>query len=105
MTLLGACLAALAAGVVVVVLAGGSSHAHAHSRAKLSTAAARPGNGAAHGARGATAPTASGSRDGESPEIRRLIALGKPIYCAGARGDEVALTFDDGPGPDRKSVV
>lgn len=34
----------------------------------------------------------------ESPEIRRLIALGKPIYCAGPRGDEVALTFDDGPG-------
>lgn len=34
----------------------------------------------------------------ESPEIRRLVALGKPIYCAAARGDEVALTFDDGPG-------
>ena len=98
-TLLGACLAALAAGVAVVVLAGGSSHAHAHSRAKLSTAAARPGNGAANGAPGATATRASASRDGESPEIRRLIALGKPIYCAGPRGDEVALTFDDGPGP------
>ena len=99
LTLLGACLAALAAGVVVVVLAGGSSHAHAHSRVKLSTAAVRRGNGAEHGARGATATRASASRDGESPEIRRLIALGKPIYCAGRRGDEVALTFDDGPGP------
>ena len=98
-TLLGACLAALAAGVVAVVLAGGSSHAHAHSRAKLSTVAGRPGDGAEHGARGAIATRASAARDGESPEIRRLIALGKPIYCAGARGDEVALTFDDGPGP------
>jgi peptidoglycan-N-acetylglucosamine deacetylase len=30
--------------------------------------------------------------------VRRLIALGKPIYCGGRRGDEIALTFDDGPG-------
>ena len=34
----------------------------------------------------------------ESPQVRRLIALGRPIYCAGRRGDELALTFDDGPG-------
>jgi peptidoglycan/xylan/chitin deacetylase (PgdA/CDA1 family) len=34
----------------------------------------------------------------ESPEVRKLVALGKPIYCAGPRGNEVALTFDDGPG-------
>jgi peptidoglycan/xylan/chitin deacetylase (PgdA/CDA1 family) len=26
------------------------------------------------------------------------LALGLPIYCAGRRGDEVAFTFDDGPG-------
>jgi peptidoglycan/xylan/chitin deacetylase (PgdA/CDA1 family) len=31
--------------------------------------------------------------------IRRLLALGLPIYCGGSRGHEVALTFDDGPGP------
>lgn len=30
--------------------------------------------------------------------IHRLIALGRPIYCGGARGHDVALTFDDGPG-------
>jgi peptidoglycan-N-acetylglucosamine deacetylase len=35
---------------------------------------------------------------GSSAEIRKLIALGKPIYCGGRRGNEVALTFDDGPG-------
>lgn len=34
----------------------------------------------------------------ESPKVRKLIGLGKPIYCAGAKGNEVALTFDDGPG-------
>jgi peptidoglycan/xylan/chitin deacetylase (PgdA/CDA1 family) len=30
--------------------------------------------------------------------VRKLIGLGKPIYCAGLKGNEVALTFDDGPG-------
>lgn len=30
--------------------------------------------------------------------VRRLTALGKPVYCGGSRGNAVALTFDDGPG-------
>jgi peptidoglycan/xylan/chitin deacetylase (PgdA/CDA1 family) len=31
-------------------------------------------------------------------EIRRLVSLGLPVYCGGPRGNDVALTFDDGPG-------
>ena len=31
-------------------------------------------------------------------EIQRLIRLGLPIFCGGLHGDEVAFTFDDGPG-------
>jgi peptidoglycan/xylan/chitin deacetylase (PgdA/CDA1 family) len=31
-------------------------------------------------------------------EIHRLAAIGLPLYCGGPRGDEVAFTFDDGPG-------
>lgn len=34
-----------------------------------------------------------------SATIRRLIKLGLPIYCAGHRGNALAFTFDDGPGP------
>jgi peptidoglycan/xylan/chitin deacetylase (PgdA/CDA1 family) len=30
--------------------------------------------------------------------IRWLTAIGLPIYCGGPRGNEVAFTFDDGPG-------
>jgi peptidoglycan/xylan/chitin deacetylase (PgdA/CDA1 family) len=30
--------------------------------------------------------------------IRELAQLGRPIYCAGPRGHDVAFTFDDGPG-------
>jgi peptidoglycan/xylan/chitin deacetylase (PgdA/CDA1 family) len=32
-------------------------------------------------------------------ETQRLLALGLPIYCGGRHGNEIALTFDDGPGP------
>jgi peptidoglycan-N-acetylglucosamine deacetylase len=98
-TLLGGGLAVLTAGVVVAVLAGGSSHPHAHARAMPSTGVARVDSAAANGAHGTAGTSANATRDAESPEIRRLIALGRPIYCAGSRGDEVALTFDDGPGP------
>jgi peptidoglycan/xylan/chitin deacetylase (PgdA/CDA1 family) len=31
--------------------------------------------------------------------IRKLAGLGKPLYCGGHRGNAVAFTFDDGPGP------
>jgi peptidoglycan/xylan/chitin deacetylase (PgdA/CDA1 family) len=41
----------------------------------------------------------------ESSAVRSLIALGRPIYCAAPRGNEVALTFDDGPGPYTQLVM
>jgi peptidoglycan/xylan/chitin deacetylase (PgdA/CDA1 family) len=41
----------------------------------------------------------------ESSEVRGLVAEGKPIYCAAPRGNEVALTFDDGPGPYTRLVM
>jgi peptidoglycan/xylan/chitin deacetylase (PgdA/CDA1 family) len=31
--------------------------------------------------------------------ISRLAAVGVPVFCGAARGNAVALTFDDGPGP------
>jgi peptidoglycan/xylan/chitin deacetylase (PgdA/CDA1 family) len=31
--------------------------------------------------------------------VERFYRLGLPIYCAGARGNYAALTFDDGPAP------
>jgi peptidoglycan-N-acetylglucosamine deacetylase len=33
-----------------------------------------------------------------SATIARLLRLGLPIYCGGPHGNEVAFTFDDGPG-------
>lgn len=45
------------------------------------------------------APTAR-TRHRRPPDVvRRLIALGMPVYCGGRHGHDVAFTFDDGPGP------
>jgi peptidoglycan/xylan/chitin deacetylase (PgdA/CDA1 family) len=41
----------------------------------------------------------------ESREVRRLISLGRPIYCGGSHGREIALTFDDGPGSYTSKVI
>jgi peptidoglycan/xylan/chitin deacetylase (PgdA/CDA1 family) len=35
---------------------------------------------------------------GNHAALQRLISLGLPIYCGGPHGNEVAFTFDDGPG-------
>jgi peptidoglycan/xylan/chitin deacetylase (PgdA/CDA1 family) len=95
----------LAACVALVVqLAGGASKARPPRTSAAATASGSAKPRGATRARGAAA-TASGARDGESSEIRRLIALARPIYCTGPRGDEVALTFDDGPGPYTKLVL
>jgi len=37
--------------------------------------------------------------------VRALVGGGRPVYCAGGRGREVALTFDDGPGPYTRLVL
>jgi peptidoglycan/xylan/chitin deacetylase (PgdA/CDA1 family) len=94
----------LVAGIVALLLHGGGSGAGAHAGARGaragSSAAAADARAGALGARSRT--TAQLAR---SPQMRRLIALGRPIYCAPRRGDEVALTFDDGPGPYTRLVL
>jgi peptidoglycan-N-acetylglucosamine deacetylase len=81
------------AGLVVALLAGGGSH----TRSRAASAPATRGR--AHPVAKRTA------REAEPRLVRRLVAEGKPIYCAGPRGHEVALTFDDGPGAYTQLVL
>jgi len=37
--------------------------------------------------------------------LQRLIDAGQPIYCGGGTRPLVALTFDDGPGPDTPETI
>jgi peptidoglycan/xylan/chitin deacetylase (PgdA/CDA1 family) len=50
------------------------------------------------GRRNATSPAGRTASGTPSAAIRRLLGLGLPIYCGGPHGNEVAFTFDDGPG-------
>jgi peptidoglycan-N-acetylglucosamine deacetylase len=38
-------------------------------------------------------------RPNDAAVVARLVKRGSKVYCGAAGGDEVALTFDDGPGP------
>jgi peptidoglycan-N-acetylglucosamine deacetylase len=89
---LGTLLVALALAALAAALAGGGGHGKGTRSARAAA------SGRAHRrARGAS--RAAGAQEAvETAQIRHLIALGRPIYCAAPRGDEVALTFDDGPG-------
>jgi peptidoglycan/xylan/chitin deacetylase (PgdA/CDA1 family) len=91
---LGTALAAAVAVAVVFAVATGS-----HGRGRAAALASEPASALGRGARGTSTPGAKGAPGEETPQVRALIALGKPIYCAARRGNEVALTFDDGPGP------
>lgn len=93
----------LAAGVLAIAVALGlallgiGAHAHRHG-GRSRTATGRRTRGSSKAPRTYRTAAAFAPEASQTPEIRRLVALGKPIYCAGGRGDEVALTFDDGPG-------
>ncbi len=99
--LLAGCVLGLAA-LAVALLAGGGSHPR---RATAASGAPRTSVPASDPSVTATAARARALGYPESAEVRRLIALGHPIYCAPARGNEVALTFDDGPGPYTRLMV
>ncbi len=95
--LLLGCLLAVAAGLVLALSAGaGAPHPKTTVRSSLAPRSA--------GTRRVSAP-ASPAGYPETQQLRRLIAVGQPVYCAPARGDEVALTFDDGPGPYTKLML
>ena len=97
-----------ALGVLALVLGltlggGRSSHARARGPTSAGGTLARASHTGTSGDASSAASAGAGSP--ESATVRRLLALGLPIYCAARRGNEVALTFDDGPGPYTRLVL
>src|SRR5438046_1952420 len=107
---LGVSLLALVALVALLGAALGGGRSRAHARQANDRRSSSAGNAPARSA-GAGSPRsvahASGGGPGsrESSEIHVLISQGRPIYCGGRHGHEVALTFDDGPGPYTPLVI
>ncbi len=90
----------IVAGVIVALLAGGSSQHHdgaaagAHAESVRARARVRP-------ASAAPAPTPAE----EEQAIDHVLSYTPAITEGGSKGDELALTFDDGPGPYTERVV
>ena len=100
-------LAVVAAVAVLLIGGGGGSgassggstgpaHGSGSSGGSASLGAGSRSRGSRSGARGSSVARAEAAGNAT---IRRLAQLGLPIYCAGPRGNAVAFTFDDGPGP------
>jgi peptidoglycan/xylan/chitin deacetylase (PgdA/CDA1 family) len=88
-------LAALALAAALALGGCGSSGAHSSSAPAAGQGGAST---TAPGARASGGRLLASTKAAESAQIRALIALGKPIYCGARRGNEVAFSFDDGPG-------
>jgi peptidoglycan/xylan/chitin deacetylase (PgdA/CDA1 family) len=93
-SVVGGAAIAVAAGIAVAVIASGGGGGAAPRRGgQVAPATVRP----------STAPKAHAYPPGATnaagrAEIARLAKFGLPLYCGGSRGNEVAFTFDDGPG-------
>jgi peptidoglycan/xylan/chitin deacetylase (PgdA/CDA1 family) len=85
--------------VVILLASGGGSDQHARGQGLAATGQAGGASRVSASDTRAQTGAALAPQGSESRQVRSLIALGKPIYCAARRGNEVALTFDDGPGP------
>jgi peptidoglycan/xylan/chitin deacetylase (PgdA/CDA1 family) len=80
------------AAALLIVLGGAPGH-RAPGRARRVLVAGPPQTVSRRPVHSLTAVMAQGNS-----EIHRLVALGLPVYCGGPHGNEVAFTFDDGPG-------
>jgi peptidoglycan/xylan/chitin deacetylase (PgdA/CDA1 family) len=96
-------LAAVAAGAGVAIAESGGSAPQPPGRgAKVQAAAKVPATAKVPASRpspknAAPSSLASTMAAGRA-EIARLAQYGLPLYCGGTHGNEVAFTFDDGPG-------
>jgi peptidoglycan/xylan/chitin deacetylase (PgdA/CDA1 family) len=105
--------AVLAGALVLTIALLGSEGSHGRPRSVTSAEAASGGgvpNGSTRKSTEQSPPTSRSAigRPGgsvESRELAKLISLGEPVYCAGPRGNEVALTLDDGPGTYTRLVI
>ncbi len=94
-------LAAVAVALAVGASGDGGRDRPDQSRATPArpVASALPGNGGGPARSLGAHTSALNPPDAlDNAAIKRLVALGLPIFCGGLHGNEVAFTFDDGPG-------
>jgi peptidoglycan/xylan/chitin deacetylase (PgdA/CDA1 family) len=96
----GAALAAAVILTVILVLLLGSHH-----RSSVPAASAQAGARGADDAKGGQARPQRGTPEQENKAISAVLAYTPFVRAGGDRGRDVALTFDDGPGPYTPGVL
>jgi peptidoglycan-N-acetylglucosamine deacetylase len=94
--------------LVVLVLAAAGAVAVAAAGPSRGRAAATTGVAAsvAHTAVTPIVPvTPTTPQPNYAAVVTRLAAQGAKVYCGSAHGNQVALTFDDGPGPRTRAIL
>jgi peptidoglycan/xylan/chitin deacetylase (PgdA/CDA1 family) len=92
-------LTVLATTAIVFSVTRGPSDVHSNQRHRALRASTSPPAAGINGPRSPVLPSALNRLDArEAAEVKRLIGLGLPVFCGGLHGNEVAFTFDDGPG-------
>lgn len=97
LALVGA-LAAVAAAVIAALELGGGTGSGPASETVHGGLPAAPASATAPRTRAGRAAGGAPGRE-ERAAVQRALQARVPLYRAGTRGREVALTFDDGPGP------
>ncbi|MHB8491949.1 MAG: polysaccharide deacetylase family protein [Solirubrobacteraceae bacterium] len=104
-------LAALAAILLVAAviadaaLSGGSGRRSAHALPAATVAHAAHAAASAEGRSGSAAQSAAAVRAAQEAAVSRVLSYTPAIVEGGHTGNEVALTFDDGPGPYTQQLV
>jgi peptidoglycan-N-acetylglucosamine deacetylase len=104
----GAFCALMAFAIIALAITSFGPGAARAGRATGQTAGSGTGGGKSVltiGPRSGSGSGSGGSGAEANATLQRLIDAGQPIYCGGGTRPLVALTFDDGPGPDTLETI
>jgi peptidoglycan/xylan/chitin deacetylase (PgdA/CDA1 family) len=103
----GAFCALMAFAITALAITSFRPGAARADRAAGQTADSRSGGGTTDASSGGARSGSNGGvvDVGAGTTLQRLIDAGQPIYCGGGTQPLVALTFDDGPGPDTLETI
>jgi peptidoglycan/xylan/chitin deacetylase (PgdA/CDA1 family) len=96
---------AAAVFVLVVLVVGKTALAGSHRRAAHRALGAGPAHAHPRAGGHGSGPVAGGLASAENRAIDRTLAATPYVRIAGAQHREVALTFDDGPGPYTPAIL
>jgi peptidoglycan/xylan/chitin deacetylase (PgdA/CDA1 family) len=98
-------LAFVAGAAALIAGTDGPGHSTAHAHENAAPPPPPAGPGPAHRGGTGAAPTGAAERAAEARALRRVLQRTSYISVGSRRRKDVALTFDDGPGPSTRQIL